>query len=59
MMLVSYRIRGSDAAWRAGIAQEEAVVDTSASRLGHADAAGGQGGLSVRALLQQGQQALE
>src|SRR2546427_9107277 len=59
MMLVSYRIRGSDAAWRAGIAQEEAVVDTSASRLGRADAAGGQGGLSVRALLQQGQQALE
>ncbi len=58
-MLVSYRIRGSDAAWRAGIAQEEAVVDTSASRLGRADAAGGQGGLSVRALLQQGQQALE
>ncbi len=59
MMLVSYRVRGSDAAWRAGIAQEEAVVDTSASRLGRADAAGGQGGLSVRALLQQGQQALE
>jgi acylpyruvate hydrolase len=59
MMLVSYRVRGSDAAWRAGIAQEEAVVDTSTSRLGRADAAGGQGGLSVRALLQQGQQALE
>jgi 2-keto-4-pentenoate hydratase/2-oxohepta-3-ene-1,7-dioic acid hydratase in catechol pathway len=59
MMLVSYRVRGSDAAWRAGIAQEEAVVDTSASRLGRAGAAGGQGGLSVRALLQQGQQALE
>ena len=59
MMLVSYRVRGSDAAWRAGIAQEEAVVDTSASRLGRADAAGGQGGLSVRTLLQQGQQALE
>jgi 2-keto-4-pentenoate hydratase/2-oxohepta-3-ene-1,7-dioic acid hydratase in catechol pathway len=59
MMLVSYRVRGSDAAWRAGIAQEEAVVDVSASRLGRADAAGGQGGLSVRALLQQGQQALE
>ena len=59
MMLVSYRVRGSDAAWRAGIAQEEAVVDTGASRLGRADAAGGQGGISVRALLQQGQQALE
>jgi 2-keto-4-pentenoate hydratase/2-oxohepta-3-ene-1,7-dioic acid hydratase in catechol pathway len=59
MMLVSYRVRGSDAAWRAGIAQEEALVDTGASRLGRADAAGGQGGLSVRTLLQQGQQALE
>src|SRR5437763_9472841 len=59
MMLVSYRVRGSDAAWRAGIAQEEALVDTTASRLGRADAAGGQGGLSVRALLQQGQQTLE
>ena len=58
-MLVSYRVRGSDAAWRAGIAQEEALVDTTASRLGRADAAGGQGGLSVRALLQQGQQTLE
>jgi len=59
MILVSYRARGSDAAWRAGIAHEEAVVDASASRLSRADAADGQEGLSVRALLQRGQQALE
>ncbi len=59
MILVSYRARGSDAAWRAGIAHEGAVVDVSASRLSRADAADGQGDLSVRALLQRGQPYVE
>jgi 2-keto-4-pentenoate hydratase/2-oxohepta-3-ene-1,7-dioic acid hydratase in catechol pathway len=59
MILVSYRARGSDAAWRAGIAHEGAVVDVSASRLSRADAADGQGDLSVRALLERGQPYLE
>jgi acylpyruvate hydrolase len=59
MILVSYRARGSDAAWRAGIAHEGAVVDVSASRLSRADAADGQGDLSVRALLERGQAYVE
>src|SRR6266516_3156430 len=59
MILVSYRARGSDAAWRAGIAHEGAVVEVSASRLSRADAADGQGDLSVRALLQRGQAYVE
>ena len=59
MILVSYRARGSDAAWRAGIAHEGAVVDVSASRLSRADEALGQGDLSVRALLERGQAYVE
>ncbi len=59
MILVSYRARGSDAPWRAGIAHEGAVVDVSASRLSRADAADGQGDLSVRALLERGQAYVE
>jgi len=59
MILVSYRARGSDAAWRAGIAHEGAVVDVSASGLSRADAADGQGDLSVRALLERGQAYVE
>jgi len=54
MMLVSYRTRGSDAAWRAGIAHEEIVVDVTASRLHRTDEVFGQGDLSVRGLLEQG-----
>jgi 2-keto-4-pentenoate hydratase/2-oxohepta-3-ene-1,7-dioic acid hydratase in catechol pathway len=54
MMLVSYRTRGSDAAWHAGIAHEGAVVEVTASRLRRADEAPGQGDLSVRVLLEQG-----
>jgi 2-keto-4-pentenoate hydratase/2-oxohepta-3-ene-1,7-dioic acid hydratase in catechol pathway len=58
MILVSYRARGSSTAWRAGIAHEQAVVDASAYLLSRAKVASGQADLSVRALLQQGQQAL-
>ena len=59
MILVSYRARGSSTAWRAGIAHEQATVDASAYLLSRAKVASGQADLSVRALLQQGQQALK
>jgi len=59
MILVSYRARGSSTAWRAGIAHEQAAVDASAYLLSRAEEALGQADLSVRALLQQGQQALK
>ena len=59
MILVSYRASGSSTAWRTGIAHEQAVVDASAYLVSHAEVASGQGDLSVRALLQQGQQALK
>ena len=58
MILVSYRARGSSTAWRAGIAHEQAAVDASVYLLSRAKVASGQADLSVRALLQQGQQAL-
>ena len=59
MILVSYRARGSSTAWRAGIAHEQAAVDASAYLVSRAKVASGQADLSVRALLQQGQQALK
>ena len=59
MILVSYRARGSSTAWRAGIAHEQAAVDASVYLLSRAEVASGQADLSVRALLQQGQQALK
>ena len=59
MILVSYRARGSSTAWRAGIAHEQAAVDASAYLLSREKVASGQADLSVRALLQQGQQALK
>jgi 2-keto-4-pentenoate hydratase/2-oxohepta-3-ene-1,7-dioic acid hydratase in catechol pathway len=59
MILVSYSARGSSTAWRTGIAHEQAVVDASAYLVSHAEVASEQGDLSVRALLQQGQQALK
>ncbi len=59
MILVSYRTRGSDAPWQAGIAHEQAVVDVSAYLSSYADAAGGHTALSVRALLQRGQAYVE
>ena len=59
MILVSYRARGSSTAWRAGIAHEQAAVDASVYLLSSAKVASGQADLSVRALLQQGQQALK
>jgi len=59
MILVSYRARGSSTAWRAGIAHEQAAVDASAYLLSRVEVASGQADLSVRALLQQGQQALK
>ena len=58
MILVSYRARGSSTAWRTGIAHEQAVVDASAYLLSRAEVASGQPDLSVRALLQKGEQAL-
>ena len=59
MILVSYRVRGSDASWRAGIAHEGAVVDANSPQLHHKDDALGQGEFSVRELLKQGQPYLE
>ncbi|GAC1636157.1 MAG: hypothetical protein NVS4B9_29350 [Ktedonobacteraceae bacterium] len=59
MMLVSYRARGSDDAWRAGIAHGEEVVDASASRLSGAITTGEQGELSMRGLLEQEHHYLE
>jgi 2-keto-4-pentenoate hydratase/2-oxohepta-3-ene-1,7-dioic acid hydratase in catechol pathway len=59
MMLVSYRTRGSDAAWHAGIAHGETVVDATASRLRRADETSGQADLSVRGLLAQGPSSVE
>src|SRR5260370_3200430 len=59
MILVSYRARGSSTAWRAGIAHEQAAVDASVYLLSRAKVASGQADLSVRALLQQGKQALK
>lgn len=56
---MSYRTRGSDAAWHAGIVHEETVVDATASRLRHADKASGQADLSVRGLLEQGPSSVE
>ncbi len=58
MILVSYRARGSSTAWRTGIAHEQAAVDASAYLLSRAEVASGQADLSVRALLQKGEQAL-
>ena len=59
MILVSYRARGSSTAWRADIAHKQAAVDASVYLLSSAKVASGQADLSVRALLQQGQQALK
>ena len=59
MILVSYRVRGSDAPWHAGIAHESTVVDVTASRLHRTDDALGQGNFSVRGLLEQGRPYLE
>ena len=59
MILVSYRARGSSTAWLAGIAHEQAAVDARAYLLSREKVASGQADLSVRALLQQGQQALK
>lgn len=59
MMLVSYRMRGSDATWRAGIAHEGSVVDVSTARLSGATTTGEQGALSVRGLLERGQASLQ
>lgn len=58
MILVSYRDRGTDAAWRAGIAHEGAVVDV-AARLRGSDDTFEQGDFSVRGLLEQGRPYLE
>jgi 2-keto-4-pentenoate hydratase/2-oxohepta-3-ene-1,7-dioic acid hydratase in catechol pathway len=59
MILVSYRTRGSDTAWRAGIAHEAGVVDVSAANLSGATTTGEQEALSVRRLLERGQPSLQ
>jgi 2-keto-4-pentenoate hydratase/2-oxohepta-3-ene-1,7-dioic acid hydratase in catechol pathway len=59
MILVSYRPRGSDGPWHAGIVHEQAVADASAYPWSRADAAVGQGGLSVRTLLERGRPYME
>ena len=51
MILMSYRVRGSDASWRAGIAHEGAVVDANSYQVHRKDDALGQGEFSVRELL--------
>ncbi len=55
MMLVSYRTRGSDTVWQAGIAHEGDVVDVAEFRLSHADKTD----FSVRGQIEQGQAYLE
>ena len=59
MILVSYRPRGSDGPWHAGIVHEQALVDASAYPLSRADTAVGQAGLSVRTLLERGRPYME
>src|SRR5256884_3122989 len=54
MILVSYRPRGSDGPWHAGIVHEQALVDASAYPLSRADTAVGQAGLSVRTFFEGG-----
>lgn len=56
MMIVSYRERGSDAAWRAGVAREGVLVDVAAAP---AHSAAGAHGVSVRELLAHGPAALQ
>ena len=55
MMLVSYRVRSSDAAWRAGIAHEGAVVDAGTFVFKSVIPVDEQEGCPVRELLRRGQ----
>ncbi|MDQ6693484.1 MAG: fumarylacetoacetate hydrolase family protein [Chloroflexota bacterium] len=57
MMLVSYRDRGADADWRAGIAHEGQLLDVSASQWRDHDRR--EGALSVRELLRREHQNLD
>ncbi len=59
MMLVSYRKRGSEGAWRAGVAQDDGVVDVTSLQNTALHNTAGTDGTSVRALLEQGPAALE
>lgn len=58
MYLVSYRIRGSDASWRAGVERNRSVVDISRYPAFREKVTGEVPHLSMRTLLAQGQQVL-
>ncbi len=59
MLLVNYRVRGSNTLWRAGIAHEQVVVDAGEYTPLTGEAAGEEGASSVRRLLQRGNAYLE
>jgi 2-keto-4-pentenoate hydratase/2-oxohepta-3-ene-1,7-dioic acid hydratase in catechol pathway len=59
MLLVNYRVRGSNTLWRAGIAHEQAVVDAGGYAPLAGEAVGEEGASSVRRLLQRGNAYLE
>jgi 2-keto-4-pentenoate hydratase/2-oxohepta-3-ene-1,7-dioic acid hydratase in catechol pathway len=58
MYIVSYRLRGSDDPWRAGFQRDQAVIDASTYPPFSENSKAEGGFLSVRALLQKGQQEL-
>ncbi|HVB23890.1 MAG TPA: fumarylacetoacetate hydrolase family protein [Ktedonobacteraceae bacterium] len=58
MYLVSYRVRGSDAPWRAGVERNHSVVDISRYPAFREKVTGEVPHLSMRTLLAQGQQVL-
>lgn len=58
MYIVSYRLRGSDDPWRAGFQRDQAVIDAKTYPPFSENSKGEGGFLSVRALLQKGQQEL-
>lgn len=59
MLLVNYRVRGSDAPWRAGIARGQEVIDAHEIVPLAGDSQRGQGASAVRRLLEQGKSYLD
>ncbi len=59
MYLVSYRLRGSNDPWRVGVQRDQAVVDASTYPPFRGNTAKEEHALSVRTLLQKGQQELD
>src|SRR5947209_3296720 len=59
MLLVNYRVRGSGAPWRAGIAHDQEVIDANEIASPAEDSPRGQTSSSVRRLLEQGSAHLE